>query len=150
MFLIISRNHDSNRLHCTSRSSECHSLLSKKIFYLHSLFELRFNVTINNPSVKLWQCLAMTVWTHALYCAHHCIITPQAPWLVVKYTHSSLTLKMPRKPASENVICLCCLLNILANFSNLFLHTGKQCGPWSDCSWRSSLIWVHTVCKNDF
>ena len=40
-----------------------------------------------------------------------------------------LTLKMPRKPTSENVICLCCLLNILANFSNLFLHTGKQCGP---------------------
>ena len=40
-----------------------------------------------------------------------------------------LTLKMPRKPASENAVCLCCLLNILANFSNLVLHTGKQCGP---------------------
>ena len=51
---------------------------------------------------------------------------------------------MPRKPASENVLCLCRLLNILANFSNLFLHTGKQCGP------RSSLIWVHTVYRNDF
>ena len=46
--------------------------------------------------------------------------------------HCFLTLKMPRKPASENVIRLCCLLNILANFSNLFLHTGKQCGPRSD------------------
>ena len=42
-----------------------------------------------------------------------------------------LTLKTPRKPASENVVCLCRLLNILANFSNLFLHTGKQCGPRS-------------------
>ena len=31
-----------------------------------------------------------------------------------------LTLKMPRKPASENVVCLCCQLNSLANFSNLF------------------------------
>ena len=40
-----------------------------------------------------------------------------------------LILKMPRKPASENVVCLCRLLNILANFSNLFLHTGKQSGP---------------------
>ena len=49
-----------------------------------------------------------------------------------------LTLKTPRKTASENV-CLCRLLNILANFSNLFLHTG----------FRSSLIWVHTVCKNE-
>ena len=45
-----------------------------------------------------------------------------------------LTLKTPRKPASENVVCLCRLLSILANFSNLFLHTGKQCGPRSDCS----------------
>ena len=36
-----------------------------------------------------------------------------------------LNLKMPRKPASENVVCLCCLLNILANFSNLFLHTNS-------------------------
>ena len=44
-----------------------------------------------------------------------------------------LTLKAPRKPASENVY-LCRLLSILANFSNLFLHTGKQCGPRSDCS----------------
>ena len=37
-----------------------------------------------------------------------------------------LTLKMPRKSASENVFCLCRLLNILANFSNLFLYTGKH------------------------
>ena len=47
---------------------------------------------------------------------------------------SALTLKMPRKPASKNVVCLCRLLNILANFSNLFLHTGKKCGLRSDCS----------------
>ena len=59
-------------------------------------------------------------------------------------------LKAPRKTASENVVCLCRLMNILADFSNLVLHTGKQCGPRSDCSYRSSLIWVHTVCKNDF
>ena len=44
-------------------------------------------------------------------------------------TGTALTLKMPRKPTSKNVVCLCRLLNILANFSNLFLHTGKQCGP---------------------
>ena len=45
-----------------------------------------------------------------------------------------LTLKAPRKPAPENTVCLCRLMNTLANFSNLFLHTGKQCGPRSDCS----------------
>ena len=48
-----------------------------------------------------------------------------------------LTLKAPRKTASENVVCLCRLLNMLADFSNLFLHTGKQCGPRLDCSWLS-------------
>ena len=45
-----------------------------------------------------------------------------------------LTLKMPRKPASENVVCLCRLLNILAKFTNLLLHRGKQCGPRSEQS----------------
>ena len=48
--------------------------------------------------------------------------------------NKTLTIKMPRKPASENVVCICRLLNILANFSNLFLHTGKQYGPRSDFS----------------
>ena len=46
--------------------------------------------------------------------------------LITKRINMHLTLKMPRKPASENDLCL---LNILANFSNLFLHTGKWCGP---------------------
>ena len=49
--------------------------------------------------------------------------------------HFLLTLNTPRKHASENVVCLCRLLNILANFSNLFfffffffffLHSGIQ------------------------
>ena len=48
----------------------------------------------------------------------------------------------------SSVFVVCC--NFHATFSNLLLHTGKQCGPRSDCSLRSSLIWVHTVCKNDF
>ena len=43
-----------------------------------------------------------------------------------------VNFKTPRKPASENVVCLCRLMNVLENFSNLFLHTGKQCGPRSD------------------
>ena len=42
---------------------------------------------------------------------------------------TSLTLKTPRKPASENVVCLCRLLNILANFSNLFFHIGNSVDP---------------------
>ena len=40
-----------------------------------------------------------------------------------------LTLKAPRKTASEKVVCLCRLLNILANFSNIFLHTANSVDP---------------------
>ena len=43
--------------------------------------------------------------------------------------HSILTLKMTRKPASENVVCLCQMLNILENFQTDLRHTGKQSGP---------------------
>ena len=35
-----------------------------------------------------------------------------------KVVKVNLTLKAPRKTASENVVCLCHLLNILADFSN--------------------------------
>ena len=27
-------------------------------------------------------------------------------------------------------------------------HSGKQCRPWSDCTSRSSLIWIYTVCSD--
>ena len=37
----------------------------------------------------------------------------------LKWIRCSLTLKAPRKSASENVVCLCRLLHLLANFSNL-------------------------------
>ena len=60
-------------------------------------------------------------------------------YLKIQEKFKILTLKISRKPASENVMCLYRLLNILVNFSNLFLHTGKQCGPWSDCSWGA--VW---------
>ena len=36
---------------------------------------------------------------------------------------------MPRKPVSQNVVCLFHVLNIFAHFSNMFLHTGKHVDP---------------------
>ena len=38
------------------------------------------------------------------------------------------------------VVCFSRLLKCLRSLY------GKQCGPRSDCSYRSSLFWVHTVC----
>ena len=41
---------------------------------------------------------------------------------IINLLSAGFALKAPRKTASENVVCLCRLLNILADFSNLFLH----------------------------
>ena len=48
-----------------------------------------------------------------------------------------LTLKAP---IATKVVCFSCLLKCLRSLY------GKQCGPRSDCSYRSSLFWVHAVC----
>ena len=51
------------------------------------------------------------------------------------YTHR-LTLKAS---IATKVVCFSRLLKCLRSLY------GKQCGPRSDCSYRSSLFWVHTV-----
>ena len=43
-------------------------------------------------------------------------------------------------PIATNVVCFSRLLKCLRSLY------GKQCGPRSDCSYRSSLFWVHAVC----
>ena len=40
----------------------------------------------------------------------------------------------------QQVVCFSRLLKCLRSLYS------KQCGPRSDCSYRSSLFWVHTVC----
>ena len=55
---------------------------------------------------------------------------------------------MPRKPASENVVCLCRLLNIHANFSNLFLHTANSVDPGQTAPRGQSELGPHCL-QND-
>ena len=43
-------------------------------------------------------------------------------------------------PIATKVVCFSRLLKCLRSLY------GKQCGPRSDCSFRSSLFWVHAVC----
>ena len=50
---------------------------------------------------------------------------------------TTLTLKAP---IATKVLCFSRLLKCLRSLY------GKQCGPRSDCSYESSLFWVHTVC----
>ena len=39
------------------------------------------------------------------------------------------------------------LSSALSSACDFKSHFCKQCGPRSDCSFRSNLIWVHTVCR---
>ena len=43
-------------------------------------------------------------------------------------------------PIATKIVCFSRLLKCLRSLY------GKQCGPRSDCSYRSSLFWVHAVC----
>ena len=54
--------------------------------------------------------------------------------------------KMHLKMTSAEVVCC----KQLPYITDEFKYTGKQGGPRSDCSYRSSLIWVHIVCHRGF
>ena len=58
--------------------------------------------------------------------------------LSLELTVSILTLNAP---ITTKVVCLSRLLKCLRRLDC------KLCGPRSDCSYRSSLFWVHTVCS---
>ena len=51
-----------------------------------------------------------------------------------------LNLLTLNAPIATKVVCFSRLLKCLRSLY------GKQCGPRSDCSYRSSLFWVHAVC----
>ena len=45
--------------------------------------------------------------------------------------------------ACENIVCLCRLLYILTNFTELFIYIGKQCGP-------TGAVWSGLHCRRGF
>ena len=61
------------------------------------------------------------------------------------HTHfcKRLTLKAPRKTASENVVCLCRLLHLLANFSNL--HFAYRQTVWTQIRKKQSDLGPHCL-----
>ena len=69
----------------------------------------------------MWHCLQSSCWVDCLQLSHSIQkpIFPQSSCPHDYYwpmqSNCTLTLKTPRKPASENVVCLCHLLNILTN-----------------------------------
>ena len=57
------------------------------------------------------------------------------------FCHSDSKLELTlNAPITTKFVCFSRLLNCLRSLY------GKQCGPRSDCSYWSSLFWVHAVC----
>ena len=63
---------------------------------------------------------------------------------------SILTLKTPAKIHLKITSAFVVSCNFLLKLFNEVKYTDKQCGPRSDCSYRSSLILVFTVCWKGF
>ena len=108
-------------------------------------------------SSKIWNCRLLQIIGGALWVNDPCILGSADSLehlirIIVFLVYSSklqtlqLSLKAPWKNASENVICWSRLLQIIAKYYLRIKYKSKQRGPRTDCSYRSSLIWVHTVC----
>ena len=97
------------------------------------IVSLRYNSHVSKPIFLEKENIFQNVicWNFYPSCSALMFKKAKAFAICIYMSANKLTLKTPRKPASENVVCLCRLLNILANFFNLFLYTGKQCGPRS-------------------
>ena len=65
-------------------------------------------------------------------------------------SQGSQPLKRQEKNVSENVVCWSGLLQIIALHYRQIKYRSKQSGTRTGCSYRSSLIWVHTVCHRGF
>ena len=59
-------------------------------------------------------------------------------------------LSAKKKIVSENFVCWNRLLQMIALHYWQIKKRSKQHGPRTDCSYRSSLIWVQTVCHRGF
>ena len=65
------------------------------------------------------------------------VIVPRSESTTLGNFRLILTLNAP---IATKVVCFSRLLKYLRSLY------GKQCGPKSDCSYRTSLFWVHPVC----
>ena len=75
-----------------------------------------YKETNSNPYLKVITLYSQSEWLH-FFCLEFKVGN------VLWHHNICLTLKTPRKPASENVICLCRLLNILAKlFKPIFAY----------------------------
>ena len=81
--------------------------------------------TCDFQQCRIWQCRLRRTYAASFKLNSNCC-------LVCSYTLNV--------PIATKVVCFSPLLKCLRSLYD------KQCGPRSDCSYRSSLFWVHAVC----
>ena len=120
-----------------------HSQVSKQVpslamyIVLHfSTFFFQLTCWIPVISIYIWcESWSTGFWKGSWPESRGCIRVLNGKRLMIKAGKLTLNAPIPTK-----VVCYSPLLKCL---SSLY---GKQCGPRSNCSYRSSLFWVHAVC----
>ena len=116
----------------------------------YNLFTMNTTPVLNSfillSSQKVYKsCLSFVLQNLLIPClSSNCMLSSNAQqWCKVLCksltTNTFLTLNAP---IATKVVCFSHLPECLRSLY------GKQCGPRSDCSYRSSLFWIHAVCFN--
>ena len=114
-----------------------------KCIFCASVLQDNPGASANHTVTFLWHLHAFALCSLRDISVKHWNITKDAIFANnTKYLHvaqlmrSTLTLNAP---IATKVVCFFRVLNCLRSLN------GKQCRPRSDCSYRSSLFWVHAV-----
>ena len=70
-------------------------------------------------------------------------------WIVTSVVFSTITVNVLKFRKLHLIlfgVMFAFLCRCFLKIPRLALWNGKQCRPWSDCSFRSSLIWVCSLC----
>ena len=103
------------------------ALDSSQVSILSSLDD-KCHTCIGRVIISLRKYMCWLVW---LNLSNDCVIGPG-----VSLSDTAINYFCP-----ENVVCLLHLLHIIKHTQDWFYHGIKNNESWSDCSWKSSLIW---------
>ena len=104
--------------------------LSRKLVY-----QTMYSVSNMQNLVNVMQICSLNVYLWQIFHTYTLLTKMTAK----KSYHLSLKQNSLKAPIPTKVVYFSRLLKCLRSLY------GKQCGPRSDCSYRSSLIWVHPV-----
>ena len=135
-------------LHCSSKScwrqkqTTCNVIGALMVYVLIAYLNLCKLTFMSIASIRVFT----SIMVHQTAMTAYKVWNPlRKSYIASRWSHSwknigIVTVLTLNEPIATKVVCFSHLLKCLRSLY------GKQCGPRSDCSYRSSLFWVHPVC----